>query len=118
MTGFGMKEFFEAVDEARKEYETYSILFFCCLYLLMILLKILVFSDYRPELVRRKQERERLKEEQKNENLNKLVKDLKLSAASSSSFSRKITPKDPTELRPDELSQWEEPDAPILDKRK
>ena len=83
----------------------------------MILLRILVFRDYRPELVRRKEERERLKEEQKNENLNKLVKDLKLSAASSSS-SKKTTPKDPTELRPDELSQWEEPDGPTLDKRK
>jgi len=83
----------------------------------MILLRILVFRDYRPELVRRKEERERLKEEQTNENLNKLVKDLKLSAASSSS-SKKTTPKDPTELRPDELSQWEEPEGPTLDKPK
>ncbi|POW03520.1 hypothetical protein PSTT_11029 [Puccinia striiformis] len=75
MTGFGMKEFFEAVDEARQEYET----------------------DYRPELMRRQEERERLKQEQKNESLDRLVRDLKLSSTTKKS---KV---DPTELRPDEV---------------
>ncbi|PLW58341.1 hypothetical protein PCANC_00597 [Puccinia coronata f. sp. avenae] len=92
MTGFGMKEFFEAVDEARQEYET----------------------DYRPELARRREERERLKEEQKTESLTKLAKDLKLSASSSS---RKNVVPDPASLRADELSGWEEAEGETLDKR-
>ncbi|KAI9617484.1 hypothetical protein KEM48_007074 [Puccinia striiformis f. sp. tritici PST-130] len=76
MTGFGMKEFFEAVDEARQEYET-----------------------------------ERLKQEQKNESLDRLVKDLKLSSTTKKS---KV---DPTELRPDEVSGWEEAEGKTLDKQ-
>ncbi|EHS63031.1 hypothetical protein PGTUg99_024480 [Puccinia graminis f. sp. tritici] len=99
MTGFGMKEFFEAVDEARQEYE----------------------NDYRPELVRRQEERERLKEEKKNESLEKLVKDLKLSSDSSamaaSKAKKNTEAKDPTELRADELSEWEEADGRTLDKQ-
>ncbi|OAV98534.1 hypothetical protein PTTG_01826 [Puccinia triticina 1-1 BBBD Race 1] len=95
MTGFGMKEFFEAVDEARQEYET----------------------DYRPELVRRQEERDRLKEEKKNESLEKLVKDLKLSSASSTAAPKSKTPADPTELRADEVSEWEEPDGRTLDRQ-
>jgi hypothetical protein len=63
-----------------------------------------------------------LKEEKKNESLEKLVKDLKLSSDSSgmaASKSKKTTEaKDPTELRADELSEWEEADGRTLDKRK
>ncbi|KAG0139967.1 hypothetical protein CROQUDRAFT_693249 [Cronartium quercuum f. sp. fusiforme G11] len=78
MTGFGMKEFFEAVDAAREEYET----------------------DYRPELLRRQEERQKVKAAQQAEQLSKLVNDIKLS-----SFKKKNTQHDPTELTPEELNE-------------
>lgn len=94
MTGFGMKEFFKAVDEARQEFET----------------------DYRSELLKRQEERNKLKEEKKSESLHRLMKDLKLSADSSGKTASNTAP-DPTDLRPDERSEWEEPDGPTLDKQ-
>lgn len=92
MTGFGMKEFFEAVDEARNEYET----------------------DYRPELTRRQKERANSKADKTSESLNRLVNDLNLSS-SSSTPPKKL--QDPTDLQPHELSEWEEPDGRTLDKQ-
>lgn len=57
MTGDGMEEFFVAVDEARKEYET----------------------DYKPELDKIVSERARLKEAKKQDSLSRLVADMKVS---------------------------------------
>ncbi|MBW0521989.1 hypothetical protein O181_061704 [Austropuccinia psidii MF-1] len=88
MTGAGMKEFFDAVEQARQEYET----------------------DYRPELIKRQEERQKLKEAQKAENLNKLVQDMRLSNS-------KNVPIDPAALRPEEENEWQEPDGETLDRR-
>ncbi|EIM24214.1 hypothetical protein WALSEDRAFT_42429 [Wallemia mellicola CBS 633.66] len=55
MTGAGMQEFFEAVDECREEY----------------------YKDYKPELERLRKERQEKSEERKKDSLNRLIKDMK-----------------------------------------
>ncbi|KAG0664796.1 hypothetical protein C6P46_000933 [Rhodotorula mucilaginosa] len=62
MTGEGMEELFDAVREAREEYET----------------------DYKPELEKIIAERERKKEAQKADSISRLMKDMKVSPPSSS----------------------------------
>jgi len=62
MTGAGMKEFFAAVEDARKEYE----------------------SDYKPELERVAKERADKKEADKQEQLARLMRDMQTPGASSS----------------------------------
>ncbi|KAL9094301.1 MAG: hypothetical protein Q9165_003441 [Trypethelium subeluteriae] len=54
MTGDGIKEFFEAVEEKREEFE----------------------KDYRPELEKRWKEREQAKEERREKELGRLMKDM------------------------------------------
>lgn len=81
MTGFGMKEFFEAVDEASKEYET----------------------DYRPELLKRQEERQKLKASQQAEQLSKLMKDIKVSGSEEKNPKKQMV--DPTDLTAEELEQ-------------
>lgn len=56
MTGDGMTEFFEAVEEARKEYDT----------------------DYKPELDRMIAEREATKSAKKADSLTRLLADMKV----------------------------------------
>lgn len=55
MTGEGMPEFFEAVDECRKEY----------------------YSDYKPELDRLRKERQEKSDASKKDSLDRLMKDMK-----------------------------------------
>lgn len=55
MTGAGMQELFEAVDECRDEY----------------------YKDYKPELDRLRKERQEKSEERKKDSLNRLMKDMK-----------------------------------------
>jgi GTPase SAR1 family protein len=57
MTGAGMKEFFEAIDEKAQEFE----------------------RDYRPELERRKKQRAEKEEESRQKELGKLMKDMAVS---------------------------------------
>ncbi|GAA5985931.1 hypothetical protein JCM11641_004832 [Rhodosporidiobolus odoratus] len=57
MTGDGMDELFDAVQEARQEYET----------------------DYKPELAKMVAEREKKKEAQKADSISKLMRDMKVS---------------------------------------
>ncbi|RAL12445.1 putative ATP binding protein [Aspergillus homomorphus CBS 101889] len=60
MTGEGIDEFFEAVEEKRQEFE----------------------RDYKPELERKKREREETKAAQREIELGKLMKDMSVSGAS------------------------------------
>lgn len=60
MTGDGIDEFFEAVEEKRQEFE----------------------RDYRPELERKKKEREESKANRREVELGKLMKDMSVSGAS------------------------------------
>ncbi|GAA6060378.1 hypothetical protein JCM10212_004631 [Sporobolomyces blumeae] len=60
MTGEGMDDLFDAVDEARREYET----------------------EYKPELDKVVAERERKKETEKSESMSRLMKDMSLSQPS------------------------------------
>jgi GPN-loop GTPase len=57
MTGAGIKEFFEAVDEKAEEFE----------------------RDYRPELERRKKQREEQEKENRQKELGKLMRDMAVS---------------------------------------
>ena len=57
MTGAGIKEFFEAVDEKAQEFE----------------------RDYKPELERRKKQRAEKEEESRQKELGKLMKDMAVS---------------------------------------
>lgn len=57
MTGEGMQELFEAVQEAREEYE----------------------SDYKPQLDKVVQEREKKKTQEKDESMNKMLNDMSIS---------------------------------------
>jgi hypothetical protein len=63
MTGDGIDEFFEAVEEKRQEFE----------------------RDYKPELERKKKEREDAKAARREQELGKLMKDMNVSGASRSS---------------------------------
>jgi len=67
MTGAGINEFFEAVDEKAAEFE----------------------RDYRPELEKRRQQRENEKVEHREKELGKLMKDMAVSGEPSSSTTRK-----------------------------
>lgn len=60
MTGDGIDEFFEAVEEKRQEFE----------------------RDYKPELERKKKEREEMKANQREMELGKLMKDMNVSGSS------------------------------------
>ncbi|KAH8926926.1 hypothetical protein BT69DRAFT_1258813 [Atractiella rhizophila] len=59
MTGEGIQDFFDAVEECRKEYET----------------------DYRAEIQKRKEEKEKNLETLKKEQLSRLMEDMKVSSA-------------------------------------
>ncbi|KAF9887772.1 hypothetical protein FE257_009578 [Aspergillus nanangensis] len=61
MTGDGVDEFFQAVEEKRQEFE----------------------RDYKPELERKKKEREEIKANQREMELGKLMKDMNVSGSSS-----------------------------------
>ena len=67
MTGAGVDEFFEAVEEKRKEFE----------------------RDYKPELERKRKEREEEKEKQREIELGKLLKDMNVSSTSKAESSKK-----------------------------
>ncbi|KAH9817898.1 hypothetical protein DFH28DRAFT_889114 [Melampsora americana] len=94
MTGFGMKEFFEAVDEASEEYE----------------------KDYRPELIKRQEERQKLKSSKQAEELSKLMKDVKVSRREDLMKKKKV---DPSELTVEEMEedQWDQ-EGQTLDRGK
>ncbi|KAI9860398.1 MAG: hypothetical protein M1824_003173 [Vezdaea acicularis] len=79
ITGHGVDEFFEAVAEKAKEFE----------------------RDYRPELERRKAERAKDKDEKKNTELEKLLKDMNVGAGKS---------KKPAKPEPETMSDLEDMD--------
>src|ERR1700753_4311754 len=60
MTGEGIDDFFEAVEEKRKEFE----------------------RDYKPELEKRRREREKESSEQKQAELTKVMRDMNVSSGS------------------------------------
>ncbi|OAP54395.1 hypothetical protein AYL99_11496 [Fonsecaea erecta] len=62
MTGEGVDEFFEAVEEKRKEFE----------------------RDYRPELEKRRKDREKESAEKRENDLTKVMKDMKMDSSSKS----------------------------------
>jgi GPN-loop GTPase len=82
MTGDGVDEFFEAVDEKVVEFE----------------------RDYRPELERRKKEREGLKEGRRQKELGKLMKDMGVSSSAKS----KTKDRKPRKDQPETVSEAEE----------
>ncbi|CEQ42151.1 SPOSA6832_03938 [Sporobolomyces salmonicolor] len=73
MTGEGMDELFDAVQEARKEYET----------------------EYKPELEKVVAERERKKEATKSDSMARLMKDMKISTPASASGAAGSEPVNP-----------------------
>lgn len=97
MTGFGMKEFFDAVEDSRQEYET----------------------DYKPELDRRVAERAKEGETRKAEQLSRLVNDMKVGPRGSKKA--RSDPADPAALKPEEIeaeeAEFEQEDGETLDKR-
>lgn len=80
MTGQGMKEFFAAVDDAHKEYNT----------------------DYKPELERVRAEREAKAEAAKDANLERMLRDMGMSGGGKSASSAPTTSagEDPTATNP------------------
>ncbi|CAH7672162.1 hypothetical protein BY996DRAFT_6695655 [Phakopsora pachyrhizi] len=97
MTGQGMKEFFEAVEKSREEYKT----------------------DYKPELVKRQLELKDQKENLRKENLNRLLKDLKLNGNedkndNSAKKKEAFLKKDDEEIEEDD---YDENDYETLDRR-
>ncbi|ORY13721.1 hypothetical protein BCR34DRAFT_586310 [Clohesyomyces aquaticus] len=81
MTGEGMGEFFKGVEEKRQEFE----------------------RDYKPELERRKQDREKDKAANRQKELDRLMKDMKVGAVSKS----RNAPKKP---EPETVSEAEDTD--------
>jgi GTPase SAR1 family protein len=70
MTGAGIKEFFEAVDEKTQEFE----------------------RDYKPELERRKKQRDEKEEESRQKELGKLMKDMAVSGERGPKIAKKTPP--------------------------
>ncbi|KAL1957822.1 hypothetical protein VTO42DRAFT_5540 [Malbranchea cinnamomea] len=70
MTGAGVDEFFEAVEEKRKEFE----------------------RDYKPELERKRKEREEEKERKREIELGKLLRDMNVSGKTTAESSKKDEP--------------------------
>ena len=70
MTGAGMKEFFEAVDEKAQEFE----------------------RDYKPELERRKKQRAEKEEESRQKELGKLMKDMAMSGEGAPKVAKRPPP--------------------------
>lgn len=87
MTGAGIDEFFEAVQQKAEEFE----------------------ADYRPELERKKKEREDEKIENREKELGKLMKDMAVSGSTGSSSNSKAKNTDP-KMDLDTLSDMEEDD--------
>ncbi len=85
MTGHGVNEFFEAVEEKAKEFE----------------------RDYKPELERRRQERVKEKETRKEKDLGRLLKDMNVSGSAEASGSR---PKTRPKAEPETISDIEDED--------
>ncbi|PGH18582.1 hypothetical protein AJ79_00361 [Helicocarpus griseus UAMH5409] len=83
MTGDGVDEFFEAVEEKRKEFE----------------------RDYKPELEKKRKEREQAQEERREVELGKLLKDMNVSASGAGGAGRKGREKD---KEPETVSEAED----------
>ncbi|GAA95520.1 uncharacterized protein L969DRAFT_92652 [Mixia osmundae IAM 14324] len=86
MTGAGFDDFLRAVDEARKEYE----------------------NDYKPELDRLRAEKAAQSAKNKDEQIQRLVQDMKLSGGQNEVLSRPSVRADPAAVGPDELDQDED----------
>ncbi|GAA5980506.1 hypothetical protein JCM10908_001673 [Rhodotorula pacifica] len=97
MTGEGMEELFDAVREAREEYE----------------------NDYKPELEKIIAERERKKEAQKADSISRLMKDMKVSpSGQSGSIPQSELDKylDPKIGQGDNDDEEDEDDGEVIDK--
>ncbi|KAL8721676.1 MAG: hypothetical protein Q9225_001676 [Loekoesia sp. 1 TL-2023] len=89
MTGQGVNEFFEAVREKAEEFE----------------------RDYRPELLKRQQDRRKEKENKREKELGKLMKDMNVAAATSKSLSVPKSNQVPKKEAIDTLSDMESDDG-------
>lgn len=72
VTGAGIKEFFDAVDASRTEYEKYVL----CSNVLHFATDPLSRRDYLPELERAREAREKSLQDHKDDSMNRLMKDL------------------------------------------
>ena len=91
MTGQGIKEFFDAVGEKAKEYE----------------------RDYKPELERRREERQKDKVNRREKELGKLMKDMNVSSSGGKSSTGLKTAKAAQASQRGTLSDLEDEDAEI-----
>ena len=114
VTGDGMEEFFDAVAEARKEYETY--VSFVPTRVTKLSSKVIKYRDYKPELDRLVQERDSKQTAQKQEQMTRLVRDMSVGEKTfDSSTSRQA---DEEEIQSDEDDEGEiidRTDAHFLD---
>lgn len=75
VTGDGVKEFFEAVDASREEYERFVLI--NCMEFIYLSLR----REYLPELERARQQRQKTLQGFKDDSVNRLLKDLALDRA-------------------------------------
>lgn len=75
LTGDGFKEFIEAVDNSREEYERSAQFVIICIFLR------LYYRDYLPELERARVQREKSLQDMKSNSMSKLMKDLAIDRA-------------------------------------
>jgi len=93
MTGAGIKEFFEAVDEKTQEFE----------------------RDYKPELERRKKQRDEKEEESRQKELGKLMKDMAVSGEGGPKIAKKTPPPNDDMDTLSDLEDEEEDDETVED---
>ncbi|KIW06839.1 uncharacterized protein PV09_02519 [Verruconis gallopava] len=87
MTGAGIDEFFAAVEEKRKEFN----------------------RDYKPELEKRRAQREKEKKEKRDKELNKMLRDMSIEPTSDSSRRRPKTKEEPeTVSDAEDMDEYEE----------
>lgn len=84
VTGAGMDEFFQSIEEARQEYERYAGFKYPASVAGGTL--IIECSEYKPEIERILLEKQKREEQRRNENLNKLMHDMSLEKGKAVNF--------------------------------
>lgn len=105
MTGDGIKEFFEAVEESRETYTSYV------LFSLSLLSSsyLHVYSEYLPELERARAARDKSLQDAKEDSMNRLMKDLAVDRAKNPSAAKE------DRWESDEEDEDEDLDVNIID---